>query len=119
MHTSYWTVHHASDFMMSRLRQPLVLRDVSEASGLSQRSLIYHFNEVVGITPMAFFKIQRLNAVRRALRSADARYTGVASIATEYQFHHMGHFAADFHKLFGVLPSKVLTAHVTGNERLV
>jgi AraC-like DNA-binding protein len=100
----------ALDFMMAHLTEPLTLLELCRASGRSKRSMIYHFTDALGITPMAYFKLQRLNAVRRALKAADPRTTRVLDIAADFGFYHMGHFAVDYRELFGVLPSITLAA---------
>jgi AraC-like DNA-binding protein len=101
-------VLQAVEVMLSNLSEPLGLTDIAAACNVSQRTLIYQFNDVVGITPMAYYKLQRLNAVRRALKAADIRITRVIDVAAEFGFYHMGHFAADFRELFGRLPSEML-----------
>jgi AraC-like DNA-binding protein len=100
----------ALDFMMAHLTEPLTLLELCRACGRSKRSMIYHFTDALGITPMAYFKLQRLNAVRRALKAADPRTTRVLDIAADFGFYHMGHFAVDYRELFGVLPSITLAA---------
>ncbi|HTJ25086.1 MAG TPA: helix-turn-helix domain-containing protein [Candidatus Limnocylindria bacterium] len=94
--------------MMEHLTEPLTLQQLCRACGWSKRSMIYHFSNTLGITPMAYFKLQRLNAVRRALKHADPRNSRVLDIAADYGFFHMGHFAVDYRQLFGVLPSQTL-----------
>jgi AraC-like DNA-binding protein len=101
-------VLRAVEVMLSNVSEPLDLKDIAAACNVSQRTLIYQFNDVVGITPMAYYKLQRLNAVRRALKAADIRITRVFDVAAEFGFYHMGHFAADFRELFGRLPSEML-----------
>jgi AraC-like DNA-binding protein len=103
-------VQDAIDFMMANLTEPLTLQELCRARGRSKRSMIYHFTEALGITPMAYFKLQRLNAVRRALKAADPRTTRVLDVAADFGFYHMGHFAVDYRELFGVLPSVTLAA---------
>jgi AraC family ethanolamine operon transcriptional activator len=101
-------VLRAVEVMLSNVSEPLGLTDIAAACNVSQRTLIYQFNDVVGITPMAYYKLQRLNAVRRALKAADIRITRVIDVAAGFGFYHMGHFAADFRELFGRLPSEML-----------
>jgi AraC-like DNA-binding protein len=101
-------VLRAVEVMLLNVSEPLGLTDIAAACNVSQRTLIYQFNDVVGITPMAYYKLQRLNAVRRALKAADIRITRVIDVAAEFGFYHMGHFAADFRDLFGRLPSEML-----------
>ena len=102
-------VRRALDFMADHLNDQLSLHDVCSACGWSKRSMIYHFSETLGITPMAYFKLLRLNAVRRALASADPGSTHIVDVAAEYGFYHMGHFTFDYRALFGVLPSETLS----------
>jgi AraC-like DNA-binding protein len=101
-------VREALDVMLSNLSVPLDLKDVAAVCSVSQRMLIYQFNDVVGLTPMAYYKLQRLNAVRRALKVADIRISCVIDVAAAFGFYHMGHFATDFRELFGTLPSEII-----------
>jgi AraC-like DNA-binding protein len=122
--SSRWIVQDALDFMLAHLTEPLTLQELCRACGRSKRSMIYHFTDALGITPMAYFKLQRLNAVRRALQGAHPRTTRVLDIAADFGFYHMGHFAVDYRELFGVLPSVTLAVsrpsdRYQSNERLV
>jgi AraC family transcriptional regulator, ethanolamine operon transcriptional activator len=101
-------VQDALDFMMAHLTEPLSLQELCRACGRSKRSMIYHFTDALGITPMAYFKLQRLNAVRRALKAANPYATRVLDVAADFGFYHMGHFAVDYRELFGMLPSVTL-----------
>jgi transcriptional regulator GlxA family with amidase domain len=109
-------VQDALDFMVAHITEPLTLQELCNACGRSKRSMIYHFSDVLGITPMAYFKLQRLNAVRRALKVANPDMTRVLDIAADFGFYHMGHFAVDYRELFGVLPSMTLAS--SGSNRL-
>jgi AraC family ethanolamine operon transcriptional activator len=109
-------VQDALDFMVAHITEPLTLQELCNACGRSKRSMIYHFSDVLGITPMAYFKLQRLNAVRRALKVANPDTTRVLDIAADFGFYHIGHFAVDYRELFGVLPSMTLAS--SGSNRL-
>jgi AraC family ethanolamine operon transcriptional activator len=93
---------------MTRLAEPLTLQELCRICGRSSRSLVAQFTDALGITPMAYFKLQRLNGARRALKAADPRTSHVVDIAGNFGFYHMGHFAVDYHELFGVHPSVTL-----------
>ncbi len=99
------TIDRALGYMRENIAKPLKLDDLCQFCGWSKRSMIYHFIEVFGIAPMAYFKIERLNAVRRALKNTDSGSIRISDIAARFGFHHMGHFAADYRRLFDVLPS--------------
>jgi AraC family transcriptional regulator, ethanolamine operon transcriptional activator len=58
----------------------------------------------MGMSPKAYLKAKRLNAVRQDLKRAEAN--AVAEIANRWGFWHTGNFAADYLRLFGELPSQ-------------
>ena len=101
-------IRPALNFMNSHLNEALTLQELCEACGWSKRTMIYHFSATLGITPMAYFKLQRLNALRRALKYADAQREHVVDVAATFGFYHLGHLASDYRDLFGVLPSQTL-----------
>jgi AraC family ethanolamine operon transcriptional activator len=75
---------------------------------VSERTLHYAFQEVRGLTPMAYFRACRLNAVRQGLKTV-ADTASVQQIAQRWGFWHPGEFAAAYRRLFGELPSRTLT----------
>jgi AraC family transcriptional regulator, ethanolamine operon transcriptional activator len=78
----------------------------------SQRSLELAFLKRFGVTPKKYIKYIRIAQVRRGLLNFDAQ--GCASIielASANGFWHMGQFAADYHKIYGELPSETLNRH--------
>ena len=64
-------VRLARDFIHSRLSEPLRLSELCRHANLKIRSLEYGFREVTGLTPVAYIRSLRLNAVRRALQQQD------------------------------------------------
>jgi AraC family ethanolamine operon transcriptional activator len=87
---------------------PISMKDLCRAAGMSQRTLEYAFDERFGVTPKAFLLTYRLNIVRKELRSSDHSTTKVVDIANDYGFWHMGRFAANYYQLFQELPSETL-----------
>jgi AraC family ethanolamine operon transcriptional activator len=57
---------------------------------------------------MAYLKVQRLHAVRRTLKLADPETCSVMAIANQFGFWSAGHFARDYKKMFGELPSDTI-----------
>ncbi len=88
--------------------EPISIRDLCRAAGVSQRTLEYAFNERFGLTPKAFLLTYRLNLVRKELHNSDSSGTKVVDIANDYGFWHMGRFAAQYCRLFQELPSETL-----------
>jgi len=87
---------------------PLTVQALSRLSGASERTLQYAFLERFSVSPKTYLQSLRFNRVRRELRNADPRSTRVIDIANQWDFWHMGQFAADYRRLFGELPSKTL-----------
>ena len=86
----------------------LSVTELASLLGVTERSLQRGFRDVVGTTPKAYIQAQRLTAVRRQLRTADASRIRVADVANECGFWHLGQFAADYRRHFGERPSDTL-----------
>lgn len=86
----------------------ITMIDLCEHLVVSERSLHYAFEEIRGQTPMAWYRMKRLNVVRRRLKLADPALTSISRVAQEAGFYHPGAFAAAYQDLFGELPSSTL-----------
>lgn len=75
---------------------------------VSPRTLDSAFLKGLGVTPGAYRKVLRLNAVHRMLRRSDGSKVLVKDVAREMGFSHLSQFAADYRAHFGVLPSTTL-----------
>ena len=102
-------VKQAQLYMESHLDKPLTLASLCQALHTSQRPLHYGFQEVFGVSPMAYLKLLRLTAVRHQLSQADPGQITVTEIASHFGFWSSGHFSRDYKNLFGELPSVTLT----------
>jgi AraC family ethanolamine operon transcriptional activator len=100
-------VRRAEDYMRAHLGGRLSVLDLCRELAVSERTLHYAFQEVRGLSPMAYFQAVRLNAVRQELRTAADTVT-VHEIAQRWGFYHPGEFAAAYRRLFGELPSQTL-----------
>jgi AraC family ethanolamine operon transcriptional activator len=100
-------VRRADDYMRACRGGPLSLLDLCRELGVSERTLHYAFRQVRGLSPMAYFRAFRLNAVRQELKAA-ADTASVQAIAQRWGFWHTGEFAAAYRRLFGELPSQTL-----------
>ena len=101
-------VRRAEDYMQANLGEPVSVLDLCRELAISARTLHYAFQEVRGMSPMAYFQALRLNAVRQELRTAADTVT-VHEIAQRWGFWHTGEFAAAYRRLFGELPSQTLS----------
>jgi AraC family ethanolamine operon transcriptional activator len=98
-------VRRADDHLRARRGGPLSLLELCRELGVSERTLHYAFQQVRGLSPMAYVRAMRLNAVRQELKAA-ADTASVQAIAQRWGFGHPGEFAAAYRRLFGELPSQ-------------
>ena len=96
-------VRTALELMWASIEEPLTLREICTAARCSVRTLIYVFNATFGMSPMKYFKTQRLNVAHRRLKSAEAG-ARVFDIAADCGFWHLGHFGVDYKAFFGTTP---------------
>lgn len=101
-------VHEAREYMMNNLGRPITLKDLCQALHAGSRTISYGFQDIFGISPMAYLKIMRLHSVRQVLKNADPETTKIVDVANQYGFWSAGHFTRDYKMLFGELPSVTL-----------
>lgn len=80
-----------------------------QVAQLSERTLQYGFMERIGMTPIQYLRIIRLNKAHFALLNAHKKQTNVANIALDWGFVEFGRFAKDYKNLFKELPSHTLS----------
>jgi AraC family ethanolamine operon transcriptional activator len=91
-----------------RLDDTISLRTLYSAIPTSRRTLVYAFDEIFGMAPMRFLRLQRLEAARRALTRAEPGSTTVAVIAQRHGFASPSHFARLYRHHFGEVPGDTL-----------
>jgi AraC family transcriptional regulator, ethanolamine operon transcriptional activator len=113
-------VRAAEDYALAHARDPLYVTDLCVATGVSERTLEYAFQEVMGMSPVAYLTRLRLHRVRQALRMATHGSTTVSTQALSWGFWHMGDFSRAYKDCFGELPSETLRrkpAEASGNPK--
>ena len=90
--------------------QPFRMQTISDAIGVSSRSLRAACEEQLGISPMQYVLHCRMRLVRHALLQADPNITRVTDIATEHGFWELGRFSVRYRHIFGERPSATLAA---------
>ena len=99
-------VKRARDFIHEHLASPITLVDLVEASGVPGRTLLKHFRDAHGISPMRYVRDRRMERVRGELASGSA--TCVADCALRWGFAHAGRFSIEYRRRFGESPSSTL-----------
>lgn len=97
------------DYVRRHWNEPLSIDQLAEVASVGARSIFRYFRQVHGSTPLDFMKSLRLREARRGLQNPRAA-TSVASEAQRCGFGNMGHFARDYRRKFGELPSVTLAA---------
>ena len=98
----------AEDHALSHIGDFLYVSDLCKAAAVSERTLEGAFNEIMGLTPMAYLVRLRLHRVRQALLEATQRSTTVSAEALNWDFWHFGEFSRAYKDCFGELPSDTL-----------
>lgn len=102
------SVDRALEFIAEQESEPLTVRDLSAAVGISERTLERVFVREFGLTPKQYLTGKRMSGAHRDLWQADPSETHVADVANAWGFWHMGQFAKDYRGFFGELPSETL-----------
>lgn len=97
----------ARQFLDHHLDEPVTVTQLCEMTNVSRRTLQYSFESILGISPIQYLRISRLNGVRRSLVQAQ-HGQAVSDIAAQWGFWHLSQFAKDYKQLFGETPSKTL-----------
>jgi len=96
-------VRRAIEYIRDNLAQPITLADLVEAAGVPGRTLLKHFRDFHGLSPMRHLRHLRMQRARDEL--ACGRATEVAECALRWSFAHVGRFAVEYRKRFGENPS--------------
>jgi AraC-like DNA-binding protein len=86
-HAAPGDVKRATEYIEAHLHLPLTLADVAKAAGVPGRTLLEHFREHRGISPMRYMRDARFGRVRDALL-APVRKQSVTQIAVAWRFSH-------------------------------
>ncbi|WCN07785.1 helix-turn-helix domain-containing protein [Marinomonas mediterranea] len=100
-------VDTARRFIEAHPDVPLTVTDLCEVANVSRRTLQYSFESIIGISPIQYLRISRLNGARRNLIKSDIDTT-VSDVAATWGFWHLSQFAKDYRNLFGERPSQTL-----------
>ena len=101
-------VAQARDYVLAHREQVITVPELCERLHVSRRTLQYCFEDVLGISPIQYLRIIRLNGARRHLREDLSGSRTVRDIAADWGFWHFSQFSSDYRKLFGQTPSESL-----------
>ena len=84
------------------------LQDVCTALNVSAPTLRRCCEEHLGMSPMHYLWLRRMNLARQELQQRHSQ-TSVTVTAMNFGFWHLGRFADEYRSLFGESPSATLT----------
>ena len=106
-HASGSAVRRAEEYIDQNWNKPIRIDELVAITGIGARSLFSAFKRIHGQSPIAFAKMVRLKNAKKMLESADPKVS-VTGIAFKCGFGNLGHFAADYKRAFGEIPSETL-----------
>ena len=99
-------VEQVKDYLHVHQDSAVTINDLCTLSHVSRRTLQYSFETILGISPLRYLRLSRLNGVRRELLANQKE--SIADIAAKWGFWHLSQFTQDYKQLFNELPSVTL-----------
>lgn len=101
-------VRQVMDYLHSYGESVPTIPELCKIAKLSERNLQYGFKEYLGVTPIRYLRLFRLNGVRRDLLLSQCDKNKVVDVALNWGFIELGRFANEYRQLFHELPSATL-----------
>lgn len=109
-------VQRVLNLIASRPDELFTLDELAREVFASKRAVQYAFGSLLGMSPMRFQKLYRLNLVRRDLRHATTPLK-FASLVSTHAFSNPGRASREYAELFGERPAATLRKALSGVER--
>ncbi|MET4577337.1 AraC family transcriptional regulator [Ottowia thiooxydans] len=106
-------LRRAKEYIHANLERSLTSAEIAAHTCVSPRTLETVFKRFGEVSPLAYSRRCRLQAVHDALREAhqECRAINVTEVALSYGFIHMGRFAAQYREMHGCSPSNTARPH--------
>lgn len=101
-------VRQVMDYLHSYGKNIPTIPELCKIAELSERNLQYGFKEYLGVTPIRYLRLLRLNGVRRDLLINHDKKNKIVDVALDWGFIELGRFASEYRQLFQELPSATL-----------
>jgi AraC family transcriptional regulator len=92
----------AMDWISVNMTKDFSLRELAGTAGVSTSQLIRLFRQFVGMTPMAYVSMQRMQEAQRLLANSD---WSIVKVAAHLGYNDQSHFTKRFHRVTGVTPA--------------
>jgi AraC family transcriptional regulator, ethanolamine operon transcriptional activator len=112
------TVDRIRDYVFARVDNPPRIAELCRHAGVSRRTLQGCFQDALGLTPLQYLRMLRLNAVRRELRAlaAAGQPVSIGDVAARWGFWHWSRFTENYRRLFAELPSHTVQRVVAASR---
>lgn len=100
-------VKRAIDYIEANLDAVIGLPEIVAASGIPGRTLLQHFRDFKGTSPMRYLRTARYEKVREALCRSEPEES-ITEIAARWGFSHLSRFSVEYRRRFGERPSQTL-----------
>jgi AraC-like DNA-binding protein len=101
-------VARAEAFLLENLQDTITLDDVARVSGVSAATLTAAFRAHKALSPMAWWRMQRLDRAYEALSLAGMTGDSVTTVGLTWGFNHLGRFSSAYKRRFGESPRQTL-----------
>lgn len=98
----------AVEYIHAHAAEDVSITDLSDAAGLSVRSVQESFRRVFDVSPLTYLRQVRLDHVHEELLEAGPHAGAVGDIARRWGFAHLGRFSASYAERFGEYPKQTL-----------
>jgi AraC-like DNA-binding protein len=114
-------VRRAVEYLHENVCEPITLGDLVRECGVAGRTLLKHFQDFKGVSPMRYLRNLRLQQAREALQQGRVRH--VNEVMSRWCFTHPGRFSVEYRRRFGESPSQTLArrkgAGLSANSRKI
>ena len=101
-------VRKCEDYTLNLDGRRPYLSELCATANVSERTLQYAFQEIMGMSPLTYLHRLRLHRARDELRNAKTGSTTVTDVAMNWGFWHFGEFSRAYKNCFGEVPSITL-----------
>ncbi len=103
-----YIVKSVRELTLAQHCDPITIGEICTTLNISRRTLNHAFQQVLGITPVAYMRNIRLHKIRAELQYKSEQISNIACVASHWGFWHMSLFARYYRELFGECPSETL-----------
>jgi AraC-like DNA-binding protein len=101
-------VERFRQYLDAHPRKALCLKEICADLNVAERTLREACKHQLGMGPIRYLTMRRMQLVRLALLSADFAKTTITRVATDHGFWELGHFSVAYRARFGETPSATL-----------